>query len=43
VRSLLAAAPPERQAALSSLYTRDGQIDAAAIHAWRATRHADLS
>ena len=41
VRGLMAAAPPERQEALSTLYARDGQIDAAAIQAWRAARPAD--
>ena len=36
VQALLAAAPPLRRAALDALYARDGQIDAAAIQAWRA-------
>jgi flavin reductase (DIM6/NTAB) family NADH-FMN oxidoreductase RutF len=42
VRGLLAAAPPERRAALNTLYTRDGQIDATAIQAWRAAHSGDL-
>jgi len=40
VRGLMAAAPPDRQATLSALYARDGQIDAVAIRAWRAAREA---
>ena len=43
VHGLMAAAPPERREALSALYTRDGQIDAAAIQAWRTARNADLT
>jgi flavin reductase (DIM6/NTAB) family NADH-FMN oxidoreductase RutF len=41
VQALFAAAPPQRRTALDALYARDGQIDAAAIQAWRAAHHAD--
>jgi flavin reductase (DIM6/NTAB) family NADH-FMN oxidoreductase RutF len=40
VRGLMAAASPERQAMLSALYVRDGQIDATAIQTWRTARQA---
>ncbi|MBK1699722.1 flavin reductase family protein [Thiococcus pfennigii] len=33
---LYRAAPPERRARLERLYARDGEIDAEAIHRWRA-------
>lgn len=41
IQALLTATPPQRRAAMDALYVRDGQIDAAAIQAWRAARHED--
>jgi flavin reductase (DIM6/NTAB) family NADH-FMN oxidoreductase RutF len=41
VRRLFSAAPPEMRARLDGLYARDGQVDAAAILAWRALQGAE--
>lgn len=40
VQGLYQGAPPERRAALDRLYARDGDLDAAAILAWRAAQTA---
>jgi flavin reductase (DIM6/NTAB) family NADH-FMN oxidoreductase RutF len=41
VRTLYTAAPPEQRAKLDALYARDGQVDAAAILAWRRLTAAE--